>query len=56
MSDPMVIMSVAGARPNFIKIAPIKKRTARRAEEFHPRLLHTGKHCDGEMLPAFMMY
>ena len=39
---------VYGARPNFIKIAPIY-REMRRHEDVDPVLVHTGQHCDSSM-------
>ncbi len=43
---------VVGARPNFVKMAPILR--ALRAEGvFAPRLLHTGQHYDPEMDAVF---
>ena len=48
----MKVFLVAGARPNFMKIAPIW-----RASRMHPgvvcRIIHTGQHYDLEMSGAF---
>lgn len=47
-----VIDLVAGARPNFMKIAPLWHSL--RASDFcKPRLVHTGQHYDFEMSDAF---
>ena len=45
----MKITIVAGARPNFIKIAPIIKAIEKRQSEgakVSYRLIHTGQHYD----------
>ncbi len=47
----MRVLIVAGARPNFIKIAPIIAELQRRNLEF--RLVHTGQHYDAAMSDAF---
>jgi UDP-N-acetylglucosamine 2-epimerase (non-hydrolysing) len=46
------IACVAGARPNFIKIAPIWDELRRRPE-FQGTLIHTGQHFSPEMSAAF---
>lgn len=43
---------VAGARPNFMKIAPIYRESLRRSE-VECRIVHTGQHYDQEMSQAF---
>ncbi len=48
----MKILSVVGARPNFMKIAPILN-TFRRHPEIESKLVHTGQHYDAEMSDAF---
>jgi UDP-N-acetylglucosamine 2-epimerase (non-hydrolysing) len=52
MGRPVKIMSVAGARPNFMKIAPLAHAIARRPEVRH-LLVHTGQHYDDNMSAAF---
>ena len=47
------VINVVGARPNFMKVAPIVEAMKRRAGEFTPLLLHTGQHYDREMSDAF---
>src|SRR5947208_3765781 len=47
------VINVAGARPNFMKIAPIVAAMRRRASEFQPLLIHTGQHYDEAMSEAF---
>jgi UDP-N-acetylglucosamine 2-epimerase (non-hydrolysing) len=44
---------VAGARPNFMKIAPIIRALWQRADLFQYRLIHTGQHYDREMSDVF---
>ena len=43
---------VAGARPNFMKIAPLYKRL-RRQSVFDVRVVHTGQHYDASMSGVF---
>jgi UDP-N-acetylglucosamine 2-epimerase (non-hydrolysing) len=47
------IINVAGARPNFMKVAPIVAAMNRRAREFRHVLVHTGQHYDAAMSSAF---
>lgn len=47
------VIIVAGARPNFMKIAPIVAAMKRRAAEFQPFIVHTGQHYDEAMSEAF---
>lgn len=44
---------VAGARPNFMKIAPIYRAMAS-ASDFDPVLAHTGQHYDWQMSEVFL--
>jgi UDP-N-acetylglucosamine 2-epimerase (non-hydrolysing) len=66
MSPPITILSVVGARPNFIKIAPIvraieeyNQNMGKTRVDFHGPssirhiLVHTGQHYDVEMSDAF---
>ena len=48
----MKIICVAGARPNFMKIAPIYEEMVK-YEEFNPIILHTGQHYDRNMSQVF---
>ena len=48
----MKIINIVGARPNFIKIAPIM-RQMRKSQIIEPVLLHTGQHYDIEMSKRF---
>src|SRR3954463_3669312 len=47
------VINVAGARPNFMKVAPIVAAMKRRNTEFQPLLVHTGQHYDAAMSEAF---
>jgi UDP-N-acetylglucosamine 2-epimerase (non-hydrolysing) len=47
------VINVAGARPNFMKVAPIVAAMERRQAEFQPLLVHTGQHYDETMSEAF---
>src|SRR5947208_15697849 len=47
------IINVAGARPNFMKVAPIVTAMNRRAKEFRHVLVHTGQHYEAAMSEAF---
>ena len=56
MSDHPLVDIIAGARPNFMKIAPIiKAMEARKAEggRLRYRLVHTGQHYDARMSGDF---
>lgn len=48
----MKILHVVGARPNFMKIAPVMEALARRAGVVQ-RLVHTGQHYDEKMAGIF---
>lgn len=49
----MKVLNIVGARPNFMKIAPIVREMARRADEFEPLIVHTGQHYDEAMSDSF---
>ena len=50
---PMKIIVVAGARPNFMKVAPILAELRRFPREFSPFLVHTGQHYDYRLSEVF---
>jgi UDP-N-acetylglucosamine 2-epimerase (non-hydrolysing) len=50
---PIKVILVAGARPNFMKIAPLWREIKRFPSDFEPIILHTGQHYDYEMSKAF---
>jgi UDP-N-acetylglucosamine 2-epimerase (non-hydrolysing) len=47
------IVLVAGARPNFMKVAPLLKELKKYPDRFEPRLIHTGQHYDADMSDVF---
>lgn len=49
---PRKILNVVGARPNFMKIAPLMEAFAKRPG-IEARLLHTGQHYDAAMSKLF---
>ncbi len=44
---------IVGARPNFMKMAPLYKEFSRYPEEFEVTLIHTGQHYDERMSKFF---
>jgi len=52
VKQPRRILSVVGARPNFIKLAPLSRALATRPDVEH-RVVHTGQHYDPTMSDAF---
>jgi UDP-N-acetylglucosamine 2-epimerase (non-hydrolysing) len=50
---PKKIVLVVGARPNFMKAAPVLSALERHPEAFDPLLVHTGQHYDYELSKAF---
>ncbi len=49
----MKIINVVGARPNFMKIAPIVEAMNTEPDKIHHILVHTGQHYDSHMSQAF---
>ena len=52
----MLVTLIAGARPNFMKIAPIIraiKAAEAAGKDMHYRLVHTGQHYDKNMSDTF---
>ncbi|MFN2515430.1 MAG: non-hydrolyzing UDP-N-acetylglucosamine 2-epimerase [Pyrinomonadaceae bacterium] len=47
------VINVVGARPNFMKVAPIVEAMKRREREFTPLVVHTGQHYDSAMSDVF---
>ena len=47
-------MIVVGARPNFMKIAPIVRNAASRKIKANFRIFHTGQHYDENMNGVFL--
>ena len=49
----MKILHVVGARPNFMKVAPIMREMAKYPDKFEQLLIHTGQHYDDNMSKVF---
>lgn len=47
------VFLVAGARPNFMKIAPLWRDFQKHADVLDTRIIHTGQHYDGKMSDVF---
>jgi len=47
------VINVVGARPNFMKVAPIVAAMKRRPSAFQPLVVHTGQHYDSAMSDSF---
>lgn len=50
---PLRLLLVAGARPNFMKIAPLLREFRAHPDQFEARLVHTGQHYDELMSDVF---
>ncbi len=49
----MKILNIVGARPNFMKMAPIIDALDQFPDQFEHRLVHTGQHYDARMSQSF---
>ena len=49
------VINVVGARPNFMKMAPIIEAMNRYPVQFQHRLIHTGQHYDERMSKSFFV-
>jgi UDP-N-acetylglucosamine 2-epimerase (non-hydrolysing) len=47
------VINVVGARPNFMKVAPIVAAMEKHPETFQPLVVHTGQHYDSAMSDSF---
>jgi len=50
--EPVRLLSVVGARPNFMKLAPLVTELSK-LPEFRHRLVHTGQHYDDQLSGSF---
>lgn len=48
-----IVMHVIGARPNYMKVAPIVSEMAKYPDEFKQIIVHTGQHYDANMSQVF---
>ena len=53
MNTPFRIVSVVGARPNFMKVAPIAAELSKAPEQFASTIVHTGQHYDDKLSRVF---
>jgi UDP-N-acetylglucosamine 2-epimerase (non-hydrolysing) len=53
MTQPLRVMSIVGARPNFMKIAPIVSQLSAASGAFESILVHTGQHYDQKLSDVF---
>jgi UDP-N-acetylglucosamine 2-epimerase (non-hydrolysing) len=53
MTEPFRVLVVAGARPNFMKIAPIMRELAAHEAGLASTLVHTGQHYDDKLSHVF---
>ncbi|MEJ2201662.1 MAG: UDP-N-acetylglucosamine 2-epimerase [Desulfuromonadaceae bacterium] len=51
----MKILNIVGARPNFMKMAPIIEALNQYPQQFQHLLVHTGQHYDEKMSQAFFV-
>ena len=53
MAAPYKVLSVVGARPNFMKVAPIVAQLQKEPHLFTSLLVHTGQHYDEKLSKVF---
>jgi UDP-N-acetylglucosamine 2-epimerase (non-hydrolysing) len=53
--NSLKVINVVGARPNFMKIAPIIEAMKRHPTRFDSLLVHTGQHYDDQMSKSFFV-
>ncbi len=53
VTSRQTVILVAGARPNFVKLAPLYSELAARSDRFNTLIMHTGQHYDSKMSDVF---
>ncbi len=53
MAQKLKLLFIAGARPNFMKVAPLIKAVRAQSDSLEYRLVHTGQHYDEKMSDVF---
>ncbi len=53
MGNKRKIISVVGARPNFMKVAPISRELGKYPDRYQQLIVHTGQHYDENMSKVF---
>jgi UDP-N-acetylglucosamine 2-epimerase (non-hydrolysing) len=53
VTRPFQLLSIVGARPNFMKVAPIAAELKRRGSPFASAIVHTGQHYDDRLSNVF---
>lgn len=53
LQRPIKVIHIVGARPNFMKIAPLMEEMSKYPQDFDQFLLHTGQHYNEEMSKSF---
>lgn len=49
----MKVINVVGAKPNFMKVAPILREMRKYPDVYEPIFVHSGQHYDYEMSKIF---
>jgi len=53
MKQPKRVIHVVGARPNYMKVAPLMREMGRHPDNWRQTLVHTGQHYDYRMSQVF---
>jgi len=53
MKRKQKILIIAGARPNFMKVAPLMRELRKHRTKFTAKLVYTGQHYDDKMSAVF---
>jgi UDP-N-acetylglucosamine 2-epimerase (non-hydrolysing) len=53
VNRPFHILNIVGARPNFMKIAPLAAELATKGARFTSTIVHTGQHYDDQLSKVF---